>query len=115
LYVIGRKQYYDFYDSNVKLNNPFSISSSNTEALNAAINVWTKLKDSRNKSSFDYIENNKNDSGKSTTFQRTVEISQQLGGSNNIEKSFLTFQKVLQVFTYKNEAGTSEPLINFFT
>ena len=111
LYVIGRKQYYDLYDSPiVKLQNPFSISSSNTEALNAALNVWKKLKDSTNKSSFDYIKNFKDDSGKSTTFQRTVQISQQLGGGNNIEKSFLTFQKVLQVFTYNNQ-----PLINFFT
>jgi predicted chitinase len=115
LYIIGRRQYFDFFGLDFYLKYPFSLSKNETQAMISATKVWKELKDNNNKSSFDYINDAKQDSGKSTIFSKTVEISQQLSEGKKIEKSFITFEKVLQNFTYKNDAGVSEPLINFFT
>ena len=114
LYVIGRSQYYDFFEPLPLLRQPNTVSLNETQAMVAATKVWTKLKDENNKSCFDYIKGAKEKSGRATVFERTVVISQQLNESKKIENSFIIFEKVLQNFTFINDVGVNEPLINYF-
>ena len=112
LYILGRKQYYDFLEGE----NPEKYNDINdsdytpfTTPFNTTIKVWKEVKDVNNKSASDYAKSkNRNTFGTFTSFNQSIIVSQQYKGVG-IEKSAKVFEKVLNTFTYK-----SEKLIDFF-
>jgi len=101
LYMIGRKQYYD-YDSVAAIKNPFILSKFEEDAILTSIKVWKKHKKD-GKVAYDF-----SNIGNATSFSECVRISQQYK-SPVIEVAFNTFENVLTVFT--DSSGT--PLIDY--
>ena len=101
LYVIGRKNYFDFYNGKTTfILNPSVIAQTPFNAFDAAIKVWKNQKDSKGKSAFDYA--NSENGGTSTYFSLTKEISQQYGGES-IQETFFKFENVLRTFGLLDE------------
>jgi hypothetical protein len=101
LYMIGRKQYYD-YDSVAAIKNPFSLSDTEKNAILTSIKVWKKHKKDK-KVAYDF-----SNIGNATSFSECVRISQQYK-SPVIEVAFNTFENVLTIFT----DSTGTPLIDY--
>lgn len=95
LYVIGRNNYFDYYNGSAYIINPDGITLNPESSFIAAVNVWLKQKDS-NGNTADYYSI-KTDSGKSSDFAQTINSVQQFG-KRSIEDNYRTFEKVLTVF-----------------
>lgn len=103
LYVIGRKNYFEFYNKNsTYIINPSDITQTPNSAFDAAVKVWKNQNDlkSPSKTAFDYAK--AENGGTSTYFSLTKEACQQFGGSS-IEETFITFEKVLRTFDLLDE------------
>jgi len=124
LYIIGRKQYYDYTKdirNTISQRNEIEKKGeteedekiSYIESFNVATWVWKNIKET-NLSSFELINKlNKINQGKGTVFAKTVEISQQIDGKNNIKDSFIKFEKVLNFFV--KGFGDETKLIDYFS
>ncbi|MHA2009814.1 MAG: hypothetical protein ACXADW_11000 [Candidatus Hodarchaeales archaeon] len=114
LYVIGRKQYFDWFSPD-GFNDPFLLSSGSSESMKTSVIVWKELKENesasgqKKKTAYDYSSKDNNDKGSSAAFTRTVEIVQQYYDADK-QKSFETFEKVLKIFVDKTN---KQPLIDY--
>jgi hypothetical protein len=114
LYVIGRKQYFDWFSPD-GFNDPFLLSSGSSESMKTSVIVWKELKENesasgqKKKTAYDYSSKDNNDKGSSAAFNRTVEIVQQYYPAGE-QKSFETFEKVLKIFVDKTN---KQPLIDY--
>jgi hypothetical protein len=104
LYVIGRKNYFEYYNKNTSfIIDPTLITKTTNSAFDAAVNIWKRQTDGNNpsKTAFDYA-NVKENGGTSTYFEFTVKACQQFGDVSK-EESFITFEKVLRLFDLLDE------------
>jgi len=113
LYLIGRKNYYDFYnsyfqsevagESNIKT--PSVSIETEVATINTSLSVWIFLQ--KDKRTAYELSSNKND-GSALTFKSCLDIVYQGFGPED-EVSFSTFEKVLTLFTGKDK----QPLIDY--
>ncbi len=114
--MIGRRQYWDLNDSNINFSKaalkfPWQASETPEAAFRTAFLVWTKLKDKNGKTPYDYTNSKKisiEQAGTASTFQRTINSSQQLSDSSTTPKSFEVFEKVLNIF----KGSDNQPLMD---
>jgi len=112
LYFIGRKNYYDLNipfgstTSNDLIINPDEANLTESRTIKTSLLVWKNLKDSNNKTAYDY--SSLTNDGSSATFKKCLDIVYQgFGPSDDI--SYGTFENVLTTFFGKD----NEPLIDF--
>jgi len=111
LYMVGRKQYYDYYGKDGLLK-PETYYQDNSKSLDVSVKVWKNaIEDGTEKTAFDYSsEKNKTGNlGSNAIFLKTKEISQKYKPASN-DKTLETFKKILETFV--DSSGT--PLIDFF-
>ena len=116
LYMIGRRQYWDFYQNEIPsskniLESPEKANSTKVQAFKTAFLVWTKLKDKHENTPYDYTNSKKisiEQAGTASTFQRTINSSRQLALGDTTPKSFEVFAKVLNIF----KGSDGQPLID---
>lgn len=114
LYMVGRKQYYDYYGEN-GLSTPQSYYNNNKLSLDVSVKVWKNAKEdggTTGKTAFDYSseKNETGNLGSNVMFLKTKEISQQYKGTKP-DATLKTFRKVLETFVDKKD---KLPLIDFF-
>jgi hypothetical protein len=114
LYMVGRKQYYDYYGEN-GLSTPQNYYNNNKLSLDVSVKVWKNAKEdggTTGKTAFDYSseKNETGNLGSNVMFLKTKEISQQYKGTKP-DSTLKTFRKVLETFVDKKD---KLPLIDFF-
>ena len=113
LYIVGRKQYFEWLSG--VFDNPSLSIDSTKSTMSTSVIVWTKLKENEsstpniNKTAYDYSSKGNNEEGSAKAFNRTVEIVQQYNPAGE-QKSFETFEKVLTIFVDKTDGF---PLIDY--
>ena len=116
LYMIGRRQYWDFYQNEIPsskniLAYPEKSNLTKVQAFKTAFLVWTKLKDKTENTPYDYTNSKKisiEQAGTASTFQRTINSSRQLPDGDTTSKSFEVFEKVLNIF----KGSDDQPLMD---
>jgi hypothetical protein len=114
LYMVGRKQYYDYYGESGLLT-PQNYYNNNKLSLDVSIKVWKNAKEvgsTTGKTAFDYSseKNETGNLGSNVMFLKTKEISQQYKGTKN-DTTLKIFRKVLETFVDKKD---KLPLIDLF-
>jgi hypothetical protein len=115
LYVIGRKNYYDLFEevsegvisSESAIITPTTLTKNVNSTLITSVVAWKGLKDSTDKSAFDY--SSINDDGSASTFKRCFDIVYQGQSSADDTTTFNVFEKVLTTFRGKD----GQPLIDY--
>ena len=121
LYIIGRKQYYDYLNGLFpeEYNNPDNLQFIDFKTpFETAILSWKNIEGPNGKTaSFYSTSKNNNSKGSFTIFNQTVQVAQQfITNQNKLEISAKAFEKVLTVFVKDTtaSAGNRETLIDLF-
>ena len=114
LYMVGRKQYYDYY-GNDGLITPETYYKDRTKSLDVSVKVWKNVTEdgsTTGKTAFDYssVKNESGNLGSNAIFLKTKEISQKYKGTTN-DKTLESFKKILETFVDKKD---KIPLIDSF-
>ena len=112
LYMIGRKQYFDFYGADA-INNPYEYYKDNTKSLDIALKVWRSIEDpnASGMTSYEYskMKNALKIGGSHAIFEHTRVVSQQFKHVKK-EDTATIFKRILETFYDKTD---KKPLIDY--